>query len=147
MPVSVHIDDDHALLVFVFRGVVTPANILQLISDLPKYSTSVGTMDRINYFDKNADLSLIDFNALMVIKQRVSESLDNEVNKSKLSYRSAFVVKSTSNLGIVRLYRANWELDHDPNFQIFESTGEALDWLNKDDIVKNQIEEWIRSSE
>ncbi|MEQ8707552.1 MAG: hypothetical protein RIC36_01075 [Rhodospirillales bacterium] len=146
MPVNVHFDENDALIVLVYRGVVTPENILAVISDMRIRSASVDKMDRFHYLDVDADLSQIDFKNLMVVKDSVSENVINGEKRSQLSFRSAFVVESVINHGIIKLYTALWEsdLDNDPTFKLFEAKAEALKWLNKDDVVTARIEKWIR---
>ncbi len=129
MPVELNRDQDHNVAVVRCSGNVTLDDITTSVTHAFSTRQIEPGMDRIIMFDPRARLHELDLNALQTIQRIVMEQ--EKGGSGDIQFRSVLVVAAEEHQGILKLYKALWELVNLPKVEFFlaNSKQSALELL------------------
>ena len=117
MPVELSRDQDHNVAVVRCSGNVTLDDITASVAHAFSTRQIEPGMDRIVMFDPRARLHELDLNALQTVQRMVMEQ--EKGRSGDIKFRSVLVVAAEEHQGILKLYKALWELVNLPKVEFY----------------------------
>lgn len=142
MPVHCQILPDHALILARLSGRFEPSEVLEAFLDMASKSDFRPGLDRLLITDTSLDVSHVDTETLESMRRAIRDDFEKAGGQvaalpATVAFRSACVCPVDFQRPLAKLFGALWAVDPstDVTFKVFESTEEALSWLDRASLL------------